>query len=118
MEKYDETKLGMFTARLSILAIRLGYNNSDYDSKTKAENYLGLVRKIEAIRVRTFLAMMGEETIETCLWNRIIRVIDESYETKCDDDALEDLASKLCEALKGYDEKERYVKKREEENTR
>lgn len=118
MKRYDETKLGDFSARLSILAIRLEHNNSDSDSKTKAENYLEVVRKMKTIRSRTFLAMMGEKNTETELWKKIMGSIDEEYENKCDDKDLEDLASRLYEALKGYDENKRDTKEREEENTR
>lgn len=103
MKRYDETKLKEFIAYINILAMRL--DDSEV-SKEKAKKYLEVSNKIKTIRERRFLTMLGEESLDTVLYDRIIDVVEKNYNRDCDEKDIDDLALRFYKALEKYNVKE------------
>lgn len=103
MKRYEETKLKDFIAYINILAMRLDDSEA---SKEKARKYLEVSNKIKTIREHRFLTMLGEESLDTVLYDRIIDVVEKNYNRDYDEKNVYDLVLRFYKALEKYNVKE------------
>lgn len=103
MKRYEETKLKDFIAYINILAMRLDDSEA---SKEKARKYLEVSNKIKTIREHRFLTMLGEESLDTVLYDRIIDVVEKNYNRDYDEKNVDDLVLRFYKALEKYNVKE------------
>lgn len=72
----EENDYRRFIGHLKILSMQADYKQN----KETAEEYKHTYKMLDKIRVRRYLAQIGEETEEKKLYNQIIQMINEKYD--------------------------------------
>lgn len=109
---YEDEKYIRYKSILGIMAIRIAHNpykEPNEEEKKAANKYKEQVDKLEAIRQRTFLAMLGENTIENNLYNKVTNIL--SSKDNINEGNIDQIFNEIDSEISSYDYKKPYEKK-------
>ena len=109
---YEDENYIRYKSLLGIMAIRMAHNpykeTSEEENKV-ANKYKEQVEKLEVIRQRTFLAMLGENTVENNLFTKVTNILNSK--DNIEENNINKIFSEIDNVISDYDYKKTYEKK-------
>lgn len=108
---YEDENYKKYRAFLNIISIRKianPYKKPTEEEKEIADQYSEQSQKLEAIRQRTFLSMLGENTIENNLYNKVKNILNEKEDIT--EENINQIFNEIDSVISSYDYKKPYEK--------